>query len=162
MPGKPVIPEYIPPGTRNVDDDPMGRRRTRVTVDYETGSITYDHDPPPRPPYNDASAPPRVRSQACWRCGARGRWTITVEDVRGSRLCSSCAVKLSAVAAARELGQRLGGPVVAAVAELAGALAIGEGSLARRRRQKPVKAAILSPGDTGGSRRGRPSRKSRR
>lgn len=61
MSGRVYIPEYIPPGVRNVDPDPMGKRRGDARPDR-----SYPAPPRPPPPhYNDASAPPR----ACRSCG---------------------------------------------------------------------------------------------
>jgi len=71
---------------------------------------------------------------------------ITIEGEPGARLCTECAIRMTAVSAARQMGQRLGGPIVALVAELAAGLAFGQAQPTgdQRDEQKAVKAAMSS------------------
>lgn len=162
---KPIIPDYLPPGLRNVDQDPLGKKPGSARGAHPVAGKGPNPDGRPRPPYNDALAPPGT----CRGCGCTdedacppGCWWVDA----GHTLCSTCAA-LGAGKVAGDLARELGAhPVVAAVTELAaGALAgrvmgriginsRGQSKRKRRKAQKPVKVAMSPPALAGARRRG--------
>ena len=123
---------------------------------YRVGE--QEAQPGPRRRRSVAAAP-----AVCWRCGGHGPWMRLTEGPHwGKRMCESCGANVDLpdqmaarlVSAARELGHRLGGPLVGAAAELVAGLALGQATKPRRSTPKRVKAAMSSRDGEGGPRRG--------